>query len=89
MSEWLTVEQAAAEIGLSARSVYALCAARKLAHYRLGAGRNAIRLTREAVADYLAAGFVAANDEPVIRRPAPKAEPARPRALTRHLRPPP
>lgn len=49
----LSVKQAAEEIGLTPDTLYRLCKAGKLAHYRLGAGGGAIRIKLEDLRAYL------------------------------------
>lgn len=88
----LTADQVAELLAVHPRTVYELCAAGRLAHYRVGVGGGAIRITREAVEAYLAASLVPASDEaparPKVRRPAaPARQPLR--VAPRHLRPPP
>lgn len=63
----LTVKEAAPLLGLSAASVYALCAARRIRHARVGVGRGKIVIPPEAVAEYLAGGAVGPSEAP----PAP------------------
>lgn len=45
--ELLTVREAARRLEVSAATVYALCAERKLAHLRVGTGRGTIRIRVE------------------------------------------
>jgi excisionase family DNA binding protein len=54
----LTVREAATRLGLSAASVYALCAARKLRHRRVGVGRGKIVIPPDAIDEYLARSTV-------------------------------
>ncbi|WP_171475774.1 helix-turn-helix domain-containing protein [Frigoriglobus tundricola] len=54
----LTVKEAAAQMRVSAATVYALCAARKLRHQRVGVGRGKILIPPDAVTEYLAKGTV-------------------------------
>ena len=53
-----TVQEAAPKLRLSAASVYALCAAKKLRHQRVGAGRGKILIPADAIDEYLAKGTV-------------------------------
>jgi excisionase family DNA binding protein len=72
----MTVREAAERLGVSAQTVYQLCAARKLRHVRIGLGRGTVRISEEAIAEYL-------------RRAegAPDAAPAPPRrAAFKHVR---
>lgn len=76
-----TVRQVAELLGVSASTVYALVAARKLRHERIGLGRGAIRIPRDAVDEYRKSRTVGvAEDGP--EPPAPAI-----RARLRHLRP--
>jgi excisionase family DNA binding protein len=58
MSELLTVKEAAPKLRLSPASVYALCAAKKLRHQRVGLGRGKILIPPEAITEYLSKGTV-------------------------------
>lgn len=49
----LTVKQAAEQLGLAERTIYALCQSNMLKHHRLGPRRGAIRITQQAIDDYL------------------------------------
>ena len=62
MGEPLTVKEAAPQLRLSAATVYALCAARKLRHQRVGLGRGKILIPPEAIAEYLAKGTVKSTE---------------------------
>jgi excisionase family DNA binding protein len=53
-----TVKEAAPLLRLSAASVYALCAAKKLRHQRVGLGRGKIVIPPDAITEYLARGTV-------------------------------
>lgn len=53
-----TVKQAAKRLGVSAKLVYALCAAGKIVHERHGLGRGTIRISEEALEDYRRAAQV-------------------------------
>jgi excisionase family DNA binding protein len=48
----LSVKNAAALLGCSADTVYALCAARKLRHERVGLGRGRIRIPEDSIEEY-------------------------------------
>jgi excisionase family DNA binding protein len=48
-----TVKEAAERLGVSAALVYALCAAKKLRHSRVGLGRGKIVIGEDAIAEYL------------------------------------
>lgn len=58
MSDLLTVKEAATRLRLSPASVYALCAAKKLRHQRVGIGRGKILIPPDAITEYLAKGTV-------------------------------
>ena len=51
-TDWLTVDAAARLLDLSDWSIYQACAAGDLRHVRIG-GRRAIRLTRDALDEWL------------------------------------
>lgn len=57
----MTVKEAAKALRLSAATVYALCAARKLRHQRVGVGRGKILISPDAVTEYLARSTVQAD----------------------------
>lgn len=48
----LTVKQAAARLGVSAKLVYALCARGKIVHERHGLGRGTIRISEGSLEEY-------------------------------------
>lgn len=58
----LTIKEAAAELRCSAATVYALCAARKLRHQRVGVGRGKILVPPDAIDEYLAKGTVKSTE---------------------------
>ena len=58
----LTVREAATELRCSAATVYALCAARKLRHQRVGVGRGKILIPPDAITEYLAKGTVKSTE---------------------------
>lgn len=58
----LTVKEAAESMRVSPATVYALCAARKLRHQRVGVGRGKIVIPPDAIAEYLAVGTVKNTD---------------------------
>jgi len=47
-----SVAEAAKELGVSAGTVYALCASRRLRHERHGLGRGRIKIPEDALAEY-------------------------------------
>src|SRR5437016_1214012 len=57
-TEPYTVKDAAPLLRLSPASVYALCAAKKLRHQRVGVGRGKIVIPPDAITEYLAKGTV-------------------------------
>lgn len=61
-SDLLTVKEAASKLRLSAASVYALCAAKKLRHQRVGVGRGKILIPPDAIEEYLAKGTVKSTE---------------------------
>jgi excisionase family DNA binding protein len=67
-----TVRDVAAILHVSAATVYALCAQRKLAHIRVGAGRGTIRIRQEDL-DAFIAGATVQPGEPTAPRPPPAA----------------
>ena len=58
----MTVREAAGRLRLSAASVYALCAAKKLRHQRVGVGRGKILIPPDAIDEYLAKGTVRSTE---------------------------
>jgi excisionase family DNA binding protein len=58
MKDLTTVKEAADELTLSAASVYALVAAKKLRHVRVGMGRGKILVPADAIREYLSKGTV-------------------------------
>lgn len=48
----LTIKQAADLLGISVALMYALCAAKQIAHERHGLGRGTIRIAPEAIEEY-------------------------------------
>jgi excisionase family DNA binding protein len=57
-----TVKEAAPLLRLSAASVYALCAAKKLRHQRVGVGRGKILIPPDAIEEYLSKGTVKSTE---------------------------
>lgn len=68
----MTVPEAAAYLEVKPATVYALCAAGRLAHHRVGLGRGTIRIRQADVDAYLASVrvemIVNADPAPVERR---------------------
>jgi excisionase family DNA binding protein len=75
----LTVKQAAGRMGVSAATVYLLCASRRLRHSRVGLGRGKIAIPEEAIDEYLKGREVG----PATPKPPPAP---RPRVRFEHLR---
>lgn len=61
----LTVKAAAELLGCCVDTVYALCAARKLRHERIGLGRGRIRIPEESIEEYRRRVTVAAEEASV------------------------
>jgi excisionase family DNA binding protein len=73
----LSVKQAAGRLGVSPSLVYWLVSARKLRHSRIGSGRGRIRISEDAIGEYLARCTFDVKEEPT--------PPVRPPKL-KHLR---
>ncbi|MBV9126016.1 MAG: helix-turn-helix domain-containing protein [Planctomycetes bacterium] len=69
----LTVKQAAAHLGVSPATVYALCAFRRLRHERHGLGRGRILIPLEALEEYRQSVTVEVGEPP---SPAPRSSPS-------------
>jgi excisionase family DNA binding protein len=54
--EILTVAEAAAHARISTGTIYALCSAGKIDHYRIGLGRGTIRIIKKALDVFLREG---------------------------------
>jgi excisionase family DNA binding protein len=67
----MRVAEAAQRLEVSAGLVYALCAAGKLRHSRVGLGRGCIRIPEDAIREYLDRCMVGAR--PAVPAPAPAA----------------
>ena len=69
----LTVREASLRLGVSAATVYGLCAACRLRHSRVGMGRGKIRIPEDAVDEYLKAREVGPRKPvpPLLPRPRP------------------
>lgn len=78
---WLTVREAAPLLGLGLGSVYALCAAGKLEHLRVGLRQGKLLIPEESIRSYLASCVVAAP----ASQPAP--EPPQATRRPRHRQP--
>lgn len=68
--KYLTVKEAAEQLGCSAHLIYALCARRRLAHARMGLGRGRIRI-RDTDLDRFIDGASVPVDEPRPPKPPP------------------
>lgn len=53
ISKNFTVREVAEQLGISAQSVYQLCATKKLAHLRLGVGRGTLRIPAQALNNFI------------------------------------
>ena len=62
MKDLMSVKEAAIELTLSAASVYALVAAKKLRHVRVGVGRGKILVPSDAIREYLSKGTVVSTE---------------------------
>lgn len=51
--EWLTVEDVAPLLGLSAKNVYVMTSRGLIPHYRIGPNRGKIRFRRADIDDYI------------------------------------
>jgi excisionase family DNA binding protein len=60
----LTPGQAAQQLAVSVGTIYGLCAARKLHHFRVGRGRGTIRIPDASLAAYLASVSVGGEAAP-------------------------
>ncbi len=56
-----SVSKAAKELGVSAGTVYGLCAARRIRHERIGLGRGTIRIPEDSIEEYRKTVTVAAE----------------------------
>lgn len=77
----MTVKEAAELLEISERTVYDLCRAGKLAHYRVGVGRRSIRLEPADVRAYRESRRVAASPDPEPAGAESPGEAPRPRGL--------
>jgi excisionase family DNA binding protein len=68
----LSVAEAAKELGISAGTVYALCANRKLRHERHGLGRGRIKIPEDALEEYRRSVTVGAERDAGTPSPAPE-----------------
>ena len=79
MARLYTVKEAAAELRLSAGSVYSLCSSRKLRHQRVGGnGRGKILIPADAIEEYLSKTTVGVEEA--------VKQPPRPRRVYKHIR---
>lgn len=60
----LNVPETAKRLGVKPATIYALCAAGKIEHFRVGLGRGSIRIEPAAIAAYLDGQRVPVRDEP-------------------------
>ena len=66
----LTVQEAAARLGLSPKTLYALCQRRRIRHERHGLGRGTIRIPEDALDEYRQSVTVDVGREAVTPPPA-------------------
>lgn len=73
----LTVKQVAERLNVAVGTVYALCAAGKLEHVRVGAGRGTLRIEEEALQRFVQGATVRSKEStaplprtPLAKRPA-------------------
>jgi excisionase family DNA binding protein len=69
----ITVREVSHRLGVSAATIYSLCAVRRLGHIRLGVGRGTIRIREQDLDEYLAKAIVAPEDmtrQPVCIKPS-------------------
>jgi excisionase family DNA binding protein len=69
-----SVSEAAKELGVSAGTVYALCARRRIRHERIGVGRGTIRIPADAIEEYRSSVTVSPVAEAAAQRTALKQE---------------
>jgi excisionase family DNA binding protein len=67
-NQMLTIDQAAEQLNVSARTVRNPIVSGKLAHHRIGAGRGVIRISEEALNQLLAECEVRSSDAPTSPR---------------------
>ena len=79
----LTVKQVAERLNISAGTLYALCAGRKLEHVRVGAGRGTLRIEEQALLRFVQGATIGPEEStaPHPHTPAPK----RPVVTLKHL----
>lgn len=65
----MTVKEAAVRLGVSAATVYQLCAARRIRHERHGLGRGTIKIPDDALDEYRRSVTVEA-EVAIMPRPA-------------------
>lgn len=66
MNDLLTVAEAAGELKVSPGTVYALCKAGKLEHFRIGLGRGTVRIHKKALSALLREGQKQTSSTPVV-----------------------
>lgn len=79
----LTVKQAAERLNVGVGTVYALCARRKLAHVRVGAGRGTLRIEERALDEYISGATVRPAGPPAPQDRTSAAK--RPAITLKHL----
>lgn len=73
MNKWLSVNDAAKDLGLGRSAVYALVASKELACYRVGPNRGRLRFKPEDIEAYIQAGR---SGPKATKAPAPPKRPA-------------
>lgn len=78
----LTVDQVAQKLAVSVKVVYGLCQRRRIRYSRIGEGRGIIRISEEAVQEYIRSVTV----DPTADSQEIKIT-ARPAVILKHLKP--
>src|SRR5256885_862812 len=81
----LTVRQAAEKLAVAPATIYALCAARRLKHRRIGLGRGTIRIDEQALEEFMTGATVLAQ-EPATAKSRTAGEPSTSEAADRQFR---
>jgi excisionase family DNA binding protein len=69
-----SVQQAAAQLGVSPGLVYALCASKRIRHERHGLGRGKIRIPEDAIEEYRRSVTVPARPEATMTPPPARVQ---------------
>lgn len=67
----LSVRETAGRMGVTTSTVYALCREQLLSHSRIGVGRGTIRISEEAISEYLTSATVAPKADATVPCPPP------------------